>query len=150
MKRLALLALSLTLSGCALYQAAPTPAPVPPQLLVSIDTVDGTIGVFRAAGRLHLWIGNDVTSQAETTPPTVHLISYGGETGLTYNSFVFGTAPPGAVRVELAGFQAIGGDVKGGAYVLAVRDKEVLPTQLNWTFLAAGGAVVLKGSNITP
>ncbi|MBI2780606.1 MAG: hypothetical protein HYX55_02265 [Chloroflexi bacterium] len=147
MRRLIIGAIALVLSGCTLF---PTPSPPPPVLLVSVDTPDGTIGVFKNERGVHLWLVNQDTGAQKVTPtPTVHLFTLGGETGRTYNSFVFGAAPPGAARVELAGLQAIGGEVKGGVYILALRDKSILPTQLNWKFVTEFGAVVVQGSNIT-
>ncbi len=80
---------------------------------------------------------------------SVRLLSYGGETGEAYNTFVFGTAPTGAATVALSWpADAIGGQVWGGAWLIALPDKDVTPEQLHWQFKAADGSVVAYGNGI--
>jgi hypothetical protein len=138
-------------AGCI---AGPTVAP-PPDLAGVLETPDGVVGLFRDANGVHLVLGNDDTGGQHDgangeSLPTVHLFSLGGQTGRTYNSFVFGLAPPGAVTVHLAGLDGIGGTVDGGLYVIALRDKDILPKNVVWSFQAPSGAVIAEGSNITP
>jgi len=147
--RLGRLALAVVVvSGCGLLEATPTPPPIQ----VRLDTPDGVVGAFRDGTGIHFVIdGQDTGGKpSDRTPPTVDLFSTGGDTGRVYNSFVFGFAPVGAVRVELAGFEPIGGTVEDGMYILALRDEDILPTKLQWRFLSSAGAVLAEGSNITP
>jgi hypothetical protein len=69
-------------------------------------------------------------------------VSYGGATGEAWNSFVFGTAAPGTVRVELVGFQAQrGGRVVDGAWIIALRERDVSPQEIEWRFIGEDGSV---------
>jgi len=142
--------LAVLLAGC---NASPYPS-VPPSalaLLASLDTPDGIVDVFRDTRGMHLWLGQDTGGQNESgLPPSVHLFSTGGESGLTYNSFVFGVAPSGATQVELSGIDYIGATVTNDVYVMALEAKDILPTQLVWTFRNGQGDVISRGSNITP
>ena len=147
--RLGLLALAVVVvSGCGLTGATPTPPPIQ----VRLDTPDGVVGVFRDGAGIHFVIdGQDTGGQhPDRTAPTVDLFSLSGDTGRVYNSFVYGLAPVGAVRVELAGLAPIGGTVEDGMYILALRDKLILPTKLQWRFVSSAGVVLAEGSNITP
>jgi len=141
----------LVAAGC---MAGPTVAPLW-NLAGVLETPDGVVGVFRDADGVHLVLGNDDTGGQHDgadgeSRPTVHLFSTGGQSGRTYNSFVFGLAPPGAVSVHLAGLDGIGGTVDGGLYVIALREKDLLPQNIAWNFQAQSGAVIAEGSNITP
>ena len=147
--RLGLLALAVVVvAGCGLTEATPTPPPIQARL----DTPDGVVGVFRDGAGIHFVIdGQDTGGQhPDRTAPTVDLWSTGGDSGRVYNSFVYGLAPVGAVRVELAGLAPIGGTVEDGLYILALRDKDILPTKLQWRFVSSAGAVLAEGSNSTP
>jgi hypothetical protein len=95
------------------------------------------------------WTSGMLASGTGSGPPTVHLISAGGETATEWNTYVYGTAPVGASRVTLTGFETEGGQVVDGAWVLALRDKDVAPTDLEWQFLDALGRVIDSGSGIT-
>lgn len=118
-------------------------------LLVALQTSDGLAGVFRDAGTHLVLAGQDTGAQRETVdPPTVHLLAFDGDTGLAYNSFVFGLAPRGATQVKLVGMDGLGA-VENGVYVVAIKTKDVLPTQLNWVFSDAAGMVIAQGWNIT-
>jgi len=79
-----------------------------------------------------------------------HLVSMGGETGQEWNSFFFGTASGVASRVVVDGIDATGGQVADGAWVLAFRDRDLVPGQLAWRALDAIGRVIDSGTGITP
>ncbi|MGH2385855.1 MAG: hypothetical protein ACRDGB_12515 [Candidatus Limnocylindria bacterium] len=79
-----------------------------------------------------------------------HLVSMGGETGQEWNSFFFGTASGVASRVVVDGIDATGGQVADGAWVLAFRDRDLVPGQLAWRALDAIGGVIDSGTGITP
>jgi hypothetical protein len=94
--------------------------------------------------------GGGTRRDIEVDAPNVYLLSYGGESGLTYNTFVFGRAPAHAARVELAGFaQSLQSPIVAGAFVVALKEKDVSPNDLHWTFLSGNGTVIARGSNIT-
>jgi len=81
--------------------------------------------------------------------PTVHPLRYGGETGDVYNSFVFGIAPPGAVRFSLAASgPTAGGEIVNGTFVVAMTAKDLAPNALDWAFLSADQQVVAEGIGI--
>lgn len=88
-------------------------------------------------------------SPAEQGGISVHLFTYGGESDAVWNSFVFGTAPPQGSRVELAGFDGTGGQVSNGAWVVALKEKDLLPPQLEWTLIDALGKPIASGSGTT-
>ena len=81
---------------------------------------------------------------------TTHLVTMGGETGEEWNSFLFGTAPEVASRVVVSGHTATGGHVADGSWVLAFRDRDLLPGQLTWSVLDAIGGVIASGTGISP
>lgn len=78
---------------------------------------------------------------------TVYLFGYGGETGRVTNSFVFGNAPQGAVRVRVSP-----GDeeqwVVDAIYLVPLPMKDLGPADIRWTFLDANGGVLLVGTGI--
>ncbi|MBI2763654.1 MAG: hypothetical protein HYX54_07905 [Chloroflexi bacterium] len=110
------------------------------------------MGVFRDAAGIHFVIDGQDTGghQPDRMAPTVDLFSLSGDTGRVYNSFVYGLAPVGSVRVELAGLEPIGGTVEDGLYALALRDEDILPTKLRRRFVSSAGVVLAEASNITP
>ena len=81
---------------------------------------------------------------------SAHLLSMGGETGDEWNTFLYGTAPESASRVVVDGFEATGGRVTDGAWVLAFRQKDLRPEQLAWAILDATGAIIDSGTGISP
>jgi len=81
---------------------------------------------------------------------SVHLFTLGGESGEEWNSYVFGTAPAEVSQVELDGFTGAGGQVVDGVWVLALREKDLTPDQVEWRFLDALGRVVTSGSGVGP
>jgi hypothetical protein len=145
---------TMVLAGCV--SPAPTLPPTPPTFAASVDTPDGRVGVTLANSTLGLYSvgpGGEITlittKQGAAPGATVHLSSYGGQTGLAYNTFVFGLAPAGATRFEIvpAG-QALGGEVVEGVFLVALRAKDVTPQQLNWEFISEDGSVIERGSGI--
>ena len=81
---------------------------------------------------------------------SAHLISTAGETDAEWNSYFFGTAPEFVSRVSVEGLEGAGGQVVGGAWVLAFREKDLVPTELRWQFLDARGRVVDSGTGLFP
>ncbi|HEX2141863.1 MAG TPA: hypothetical protein VHK28_06245 [Candidatus Limnocylindria bacterium] len=80
----------------------------------------------------------------------VQLISYGGETGEVWNTFVYGLAGPDVSRVVLEGRPGPGGQVIDGAWVIALQQKDLAPADIRWRFLSASGGTLRTGSGITP
>ena len=73
---------------------------------------------------------------------SLHLISCGGATGEGWNTFVFGTAAPGTLRVELPNFpDQRGGTVVDGAWIIALREKDLTPQDIEWRFIGSDGEV---------
>jgi hypothetical protein len=89
------------------------------------------------------WVVSPITtSPGPVGADSLHLVSYGGATGEAWNSFVFGTAAPGTVRVELAGFRGQrGGRVIDGAWIIALRERDVSPQEIEWRFIGEDGSV---------
>jgi hypothetical protein len=88
-----------------------------------------------------------VTSPLTSSPgqrgtDSLHLFSYDGETGEAWNTFVYGTAAPGTVRVRLTGFpDQRGGTVVGGGWIIVLREKGLGPDDIEWAFVAGDGTV---------
>jgi hypothetical protein len=147
---------ALLLSGCSVL--VPTPSPVLetplPNFATTIQTPEGTVGVVKGDGSLRLIFvngGGGGGSFPQGDAPHVYLLSFGGETGSLYNSYVYGLAPSSAATFEVAGAtDAIGGQVVNGAFVVALKAKDVQPGDLHWTFRAVDGSILLTGANITP
>ncbi len=89
-------------------------------------------------------------SSAGSTSGSLALVTGGGEAVGEWNSFVFGTAREEVSRVLLTGFDGEGGQVVDGAWVIALRDQELTPNDLHWTFVDAFGAVLDSGTGIFP
>jgi len=104
---------------------------------------DGRVAIV--AIRVHdgEWVATPITaSPGRTGTDSLHLVSYAGTTGEDWNTFVFGTAAPGTERVELAGFpDQRGGRVVDGAWIIALREQDVGPQDLEWRFVADDGSV---------
>lgn len=97
------------------------------------------------------WVATPITaSPGRLGTDSLHLVSYDGATGEDWNTFVFGTATPGTERVELVGFpDQRGGRVVDGAWVIALREQDVGPQDLEWRFVAGDGSV-RTGTGIFP
>lgn len=81
---------------------------------------------------------------------SAHLMTMGGQTGEEWNSFLYGTAPVTASRVTVSGPMAAVGRVSDGAWILALRQKDVRPSLLSWSVTDANGFVVASGTGVTP
>jgi hypothetical protein len=143
----------LAVGGCAWVVPTPSPEPPPtlPPFITLTETPEGIVGAARDITGLHLWVdGYEVTHvRHQGDPPNIYLITYGGATEQIYNSFVFGLAPPGATTFELAGQPgSIGGSVTEGAFVTALKAKDLLRQQLLWTFRNSAGDIVARGTGI--
>jgi hypothetical protein len=111
----------------------------------------GHVSIVAVHPRDGRWTASQLTS-SPGAPGTdsLHLITWGGATGEDWNTLVFGTAAPGTARVELDGFpDQRGGTVVHGAWVIALRAKDLDPTDLNWRFVDADGSV-RTGKGIFP
>ena len=125
-----------------------------------VDLGGSAVAARRAGGRVELvfvhqsegeWTASVINAHLEPqTDWSVHLLSYGGDTGLEWNSFVYGVAPSGAERIAIAVLESSGGKVHGGTWVVAVREKDLAPDDLTWEFLDREGAVVREGHGIGP
>jgi hypothetical protein len=125
-----------------------------------VDLGGSAAAARRAGGRVELvfvhqsegeWTASVVNSHPEPrTDWSVHLLTYGGDTDEEWNSFIYGVAPAGAERIQIAGMESAGGQVHRGSWVVAVREKQLAPDDLGWKFLDRGGAVIREGRGIGP
>ena len=90
------------------------------------------------------------TSATGTGASSAHLLSSGGDTGTEWNSYFYGTAPPSVSRVVLEDFDAVGGQVVDGAWVLVLREEDLTPDDMRWTFVDAVKRVIESGTGILP
>lgn len=125
-----------------------------PPFLVKVATTDGVFALVRERDGLALVAtdvdgGLDVLTRVADRPgeTTVHLFAWGGQTGRTFNSFMFGNAPPGTASVD-AGVPGGIPVVSAGRYLVALTQKDLIPPQILWTFRAADGAVIASGVGI--
>ena len=104
---------------------------------------DGRVAIVAIRVQDGVWVATPVTaSPGRVGTDSLHLVSYAGATGEDWNTFVFGTAAPGTERVELAGFpDQRGGRVVYGAWIIALREQDVGPQDLEWRFVADDGSV---------
>jgi hypothetical protein len=145
--------IALVVGGCSWLVPKPSPEPPPtlPPFVTLAETSEGIVGVARDITGLHFWLyGSEGTHvRPEGDPPNIYLVTFDGDTGQIYNSFVFGLAPPGATTFELTGQPgSIGGSVTQGVFVIAVKAKGLLPQQLLWTFRNPAGDIVARGTGI--
>jgi hypothetical protein len=159
-RRVVLLLIASLVGGCAVRAVDPaTLLPVKPAAVVRLD--DGAAAAALARdGRIEVWVarreGGEVRVQSiagsggavPLLEDRVHLASHGGDTGEAWNTFVYGTAEPGTARVQLDGFEGLGGQVVDGAWLIVLREKDVTPEQLHWRFLRPDGSVRREGSGI--
>ena len=75
------------------------------------------------------------------------MISYSG-TGDEWNTFVYGSAVPGTVRVEIEPSGGVGGQVVDGAWLVVLRDEDVQWSDLHWRMLAADGSELRSGVGV--
>jgi hypothetical protein len=134
--------------------ACSAPVPSAPPFVARADFAGGSAGVVREPDFLSLYIGDNAAGFSLATRTadagghvTVHLLTHGGETGSEINSFVFGSAPPGAVSVTVGPGEVLGA-VTSGTYVVGLRPKDILPDGITWRFQDGAGAVVASGIGI--
>jgi hypothetical protein len=121
------------------------------EAVAPIVGTDGHVSVLVIHERAGKWVASPITSSpGRRGTDSLHLISYDGETGDAWNTFVYGTAAPGTVRVRLAGFpDQRGGMVVGGGWIIALREKGLGPDDIEWAFEADDGTV-RTGTGIFP
>ena len=104
---------------------------------------DGRVAIVAIREQDGEWVATPITaSPGRAGTDSLRLVSYAGATGEDWNTFVFGTAAPGTDRIELAGFPGQrGGRVVDGAWIIALREQNVGPQDLEWRFVADDGSV---------
>jgi hypothetical protein len=112
---------------------------------------DGRVAIVAVRQRDGEWVATPITaSPARAGTDSLHLFSYGGATGEAWNTFVFGTAAHGTIRVEVAGFpDQRGGRVVDGAWIIALREKDLSPHDIRWRFIDDDGSA-RSGTGIFP
>lgn len=108
-----------------------------------VNEADGTVSIVAISERGGEWVTSPLTSsRGRPGHDSLHLFSYDGATGEAWNTFVYGTAAPGTVRVRLTGFpDQRGGTVVGGAWIIVFREKGIEPDDIEWAFEADDGTV---------
>lgn len=160
----------LFLAGCTVIGQASPPAPTPaadpgaaagvpgPQV-VQLDADTAVVARLRPEGLQLVLLSRESSgwsahilsiTRSREAQNSLHLVTYGGATGTTFNTFLYGTASPGVARVSVSEMSGIGGAVHGGTYVIALPDKDVAPEQLHWTFFGSDDTVVIQGNGIFP
>lgn len=160
-KRICLAIIGLALLGGCTPRAPVDPARLLPVLPEAVVRFDGLAAAALAThGRVEVWVArpdppgkgtvNPITASAAVPPleDRVLLLSYGGDIPEGWNTFVYGTAEPGTARVELEGFEGLGGKVVAGAWLIVLRETDVTPEQLRWRFVRPDGSVRRAGDGI--
>lgn len=157
------LALAIALTGLAGCSASPRSAAprfgVNPGGVVELGGVgvaalnvsDGVqLIIIRRSGRD--WISNPITfARLARGKNALRLLTYGGNTGQAWNTFVYGVADSSVARVVIDGYaDAVGGVVVDGAWVVALQEKDLSPDQIHWRFLSQDGHLVEAGSGVFP
>jgi hypothetical protein len=107
--------------------------------------------VLNFANTLQGWQVHQIASDsAGSGSGSLHLLTLAGQTGLEWNTFVYGTAPAQVSRVKLSGFDYEGGQVADGAWVVVLQGHDLTPQDLRWEFVGATGAVIQSGDGIFP
>ncbi|MBA3877726.1 MAG: hypothetical protein C0498_12530 [Anaerolinea sp.] len=134
-----------TAGGCiGQWMSDIAPSSPKPDLVIELETPDGSAGLARRVGGLDLFITNPdgtfwkATSVRDRPRETTVYLMVGGDT-----SWVFGNAPIGAANVEvsIAGAQAT---LRSGLYIVSV-PKSVMPSEVSWRFVAADGTLIVSG-----
>jgi hypothetical protein len=159
---LVVFALALLAIACAPTQSAVEGAAelgIDPAAVVDLGTAavgpsvgaDGRVSLLAVHQRDGRWVASPLTSSPGVVgTDSLHLLSWSGATGEEWNTMVFGTAAPGTSRVELEGFpHQRGGTVVHGAWVIALREKDLGPSDMKWRFIDADGTV-RTGTGIFP
>lgn len=130
-----------------------------PRSVVNVDgsgiaarIVTGDVQVVVLSREGSEWVASAITSsKGAAGTHSVHLLSYGGNTGQEWNTLVYGTAQRNVARVTVDGFdRPIGGDAVDGAWIVVLREKDVVPDQLITSFLGADGSIIELGKGIFP
>lgn len=153
----AIVAAAVLLAGCQLLGGRPQ---LPVQSAAVVDLGPEAAAARLIDGRVEVLVatpgeGGDpgavstiTSSSAQSGTDTVFLLSYGGNTGGLWNTFVYGTASPNVAKVELDLPGGAGGQVVDGAWLVALPDKDITPDQLHWSFSAADGTIVREGEGL--
>lgn len=75
---------------------------------------------------------------------SVVYVRNGQSSAAEWPALVFGRAHPSVDRVELAGVEAVGGDVSGGTWLIGLRER-MPPEELAWQFVLRDGTLLLEG-----
>ncbi len=156
-KAAAIVAAALLLAGCQLLGGRPQ---LPVQSAAVVDLGSEAAAARLADGRVEVIVATPgdsdapgavstiTSSPAQPGTDTVFLLSYGGNTGGQWNTFVYGTASPNVAKVELDLPRGAGGQVVDGAWLVALSDKDITPDQLHWSFSAADGTMDREGEGL--
>jgi hypothetical protein len=100
---------------------------------------------------LDRWVSNELASADHGRAKwSTQLLSLGGQTGDSWNTFVYGSATDDASRVTLVGYSGAGGQVVDGAWVVVLHAKDFKPSDLHWRAVDAFGHVLESGTGISP
>ncbi len=160
---LQLLVLAAVMAGCApaTIDEVVTGAGVPRDAVVRL-TDDWAVAARRADNTVQVlkferdpdsgsWSSSETAGGSPApTSGSAHLTSQDGNTGLRWNSYFFGTAPPSVSRAAVEGLDGLGGQVVDGAWVLVFEEKGLTTDDMEWQFLDAFGNVVDSGTGIFP
>jgi hypothetical protein len=115
-------------------------------------TTNGQVQVVWFAHGVDGWSAEVIATggAGRSSEGSAHLFGFGGDSGEMWNTFFFGTAPSRTSRVTLDGFAYEGGQVSDGAWVIALKEQDVTPDQLRWTFRDATGGTIASGTGIFP
>jgi hypothetical protein len=153
----AIVAAALLLAGCQLLGGRPQ---LPVQSAAVVDLGSEAVAARLIDGRVEVLVATRgesgepgavstiTSSPAKAGIDTLNLLSYGGNTGGKWNTFVYGTASPGVAKVELDLPGGVGSPVVDGAWLIALPDKDVVPDQLHWQFLGADGLTIREGDGL--
>lgn len=154
-----LVALALTSCGGQSLEGLVREESIAPAAIVRLSD-DWAVAAVRSTASVRVlglrsqpsgWVLEQLASfEIKGAVASANLVSYDGETGLDWNTFVYGTAPRTVSRVEIEGYSGDGGQVVDGAWVIALREKGLGPSDVRWRFLSALGGVIDSGAGIFP
>lgn len=140
----------LMLLACGTSGPRATPQPTP---TVSVTTVDGAVGVVRFDESRKVQLFGTMGGQAistysyfeSSTQPTVHFAGFSYPDRNVSWGIAYGTAPAGAVAFQVSP-SAVASALDHGVFVAAIRGQADTPAQqFRWSFLGAGGNVLISG-----
>ena len=142
--RVVALGLLLALAGCA-------PKPIP---TVSVQVGEETLAAYRdssAKGVQMVSSGpgrSDVsTSFKYTDPPAVHISRFDhGDAGIQ-DTYLYGVAPAGSVRIETSPSSAGSSVARDGTFVAVIQSPEagIDVFGVHWRFLSGAGTILAEG-----